>query len=120
MSELPSSSTLPGPRRASGATASSPAPVARSSSSSWSSVLVKLGEKGNLTGAKWAPFLQPVTWTEYLLPGLIGTLKAAAISIVLAGVLGLLLGTGRLSQIAALRWVVLGASWSSSAPCRCC
>jgi glutamate transport system permease protein len=68
-------------------------------------VLVKLGEKGNLSGAKWSPFLQPATWTEYIVPGLIGTLKAAAISIVLAGVLGLLLGAGRLSKVAALRWV---------------
>ena len=58
-------------------------------------VLVKLGEKGHLAGAKWSPFAQPVTWTEYIVPGLIGTLKAAAISIVLAGVLGLLLGAGR-------------------------
>jgi glutamate transport system permease protein len=68
-------------------------------------VLVKLGEKGNLSGAKWSPFLQPATWTEYIIPGLVGTLKAAAISIVLAGVLGLLLGAGRLSKVAALRWV---------------
>jgi len=68
-------------------------------------VLVKVGEKGNLTGAKWSPFLQTETWTEYIVPGLVGTLKAAAISIVLAGVLGLLLGTGRLSQLAPIRWV---------------
>jgi glutamate transport system permease protein len=68
-------------------------------------VLVKLGEKGNLSGAKWSPFLQPATWSEYLVPGLVGTLKAAAISIVLAGVLGLLLGAGRLSKVAALRVV---------------
>ena len=71
-------------------------------------VLVKLGEKGNLAGAKWSPFLQPVTWTEYIVPGLIGTLKAAAISIVLAGVLGLLLGAGRLSKLAAAALGVLG------------
>ena len=68
-------------------------------------VLLKLGEKGNLTGAKWSPFLESETWTEYIVPGLIGTLKAAAISIVLAGVLGLLLGMGRLSQLAPVRWV---------------
>jgi glutamate transport system permease protein len=68
-------------------------------------VLAKLGEKGNLSGAKWSPFLQPATWSEYIVPGLVGTLKAAAISIVLAGVLGLLLGAGRLSKVAALRMV---------------
>ena len=44
-------------------------------------------------------------WTQYIVPGLIGTLKAAAISIVLAGVLGLLLGTGRLSAVGPVRWV---------------
>ncbi|HET7477484.1 MAG TPA: amino acid ABC transporter permease [Dermatophilaceae bacterium] len=68
-------------------------------------VLVKLGEKGNLAAAKWTPFLAVETWTEYIVPGLLGTLKAAAISIVLAGVLGLLLGIGRLSEVAAIRWV---------------
>ena len=68
-------------------------------------VLAKLGEKGNLSGAKWSPFLESETWTEYIVPGLIGTLKAAAISIVLAGALGLLLGLGRLSEIAPVRWV---------------
>jgi glutamate transport system permease protein len=68
-------------------------------------VLVKLGEKGNLSAAKWSPFLHPETWTEYLIPGLIGTLKAAVISVVLASVLGLLLGIGRLSEIAPIRWV---------------
>ena len=68
-------------------------------------VLVKLGEKGNLSGAKWSPFLQVDTWSQYIVPGLIGTLKAAAISIVLAGALGLLLGIGRLSELAPIRWV---------------
>jgi glutamate transport system permease protein len=68
-------------------------------------VLAKLGEKGNLSGAKWSPFLQADTWSQYIVPGLIGTLKAAAISIVLAGALGLLLGLGRLSEISPVRWV---------------
>jgi len=68
-------------------------------------VLVKLGEKGNLSGAKWSPFLQADTWSQYIVPGLIGTLKAAAISIILAGALGLLLGIGRLSELAPIRWV---------------
>lgn len=67
-------------------------------------VLMKLGEKGNLTAEKWSPFLRADTWTEYLFEGIVGTLKAAAISIVLAGVLGLLLGIGRLSHNTALRW----------------
>jgi len=68
-------------------------------------VLMKLGDKGNLTAAKWSPFLRADTWTEYLLQGIVGTLKAAAISIILAGILGLALGMGRLSEHRALRWV---------------
>jgi glutamate transport system permease protein len=56
-----------------------------------------------LTGEKWAPFLDPVTWTAYLLPGLLNTLKAAAIAVVLSLVLGLLLGVGRLSTLRVLR-----------------
>lgn len=67
-------------------------------------VLKKLGDKGNLTADKWSPFLRADTWTEYLIQGIVGTLTAAAISIVLAGVLGLLLGMGRLSHNTPLRW----------------
>jgi len=43
-------------------------------------------------------------WTEYLIPGLWGTLRAAALAIVLAGALGLLLGVGRLSRTRPVRW----------------
>jgi glutamate transport system permease protein len=67
-------------------------------------VLMRLGDKGNLTADKWNPFLRTDTWTEYLLPGIVATIKAAAVSIVLAGVLGLLLGMGRLSHNTTLRW----------------
>jgi len=68
-------------------------------------VIVKLGQKGNLASAKWSPFLTGEIWSNYLIPGLIGTLKAAAISVVLAMVVGLLLGLGRLSEIGPVRWV---------------
>ena len=67
-------------------------------------VLAKLDDKGQLTAAKWKPFLTGEIWTEYLIPGLIGTLKAAAISVVLALVLGVLLGVGRLSAAKWIRW----------------
>jgi glutamate transport system permease protein len=56
-----------------------------------------------LTAEKWSPFLDPVTWTAYLLPGLLNTLKAAAIAVVLSLVLGLLLGVGRLSSVRVVR-----------------
>lgn len=56
-----------------------------------------------LTAEKWLPFLEWSSWSNYLIPGLIGTLQAAVISVVLAVIAGVLLGMGRLSQIAAVR-----------------
>ena len=63
-----------------------------------------LAAKDQFTAQKWQPFLEPATWTAYLLPGLWGTLVAAFYSIILAVVLGILLGMGRLSQLAPVRW----------------
>jgi glutamate transport system permease protein len=56
-----------------------------------------------LTAEKWMPFLEWSSWADYLIPGLIGTLQAAAISVVLAIIFGVLLGMGRLSQLAVIR-----------------
>lgn len=61
-----------------------------------------LDSKGQLTEAKWSPFFESTTWTTYLLPGIQGTLLAAALSIVFALVLGAVLGIARLSDH---RWV---------------
>ena len=63
-----------------------------------------LAAKDQFSAAKWAPFLDPVTWTSYLLPGLRGTLVAAFYSIILAIILGIALGIGRLSGLAPIRW----------------
>jgi glutamate transport system permease protein len=68
-------------------------------------VYSRLQEKGQLTAAKWEPFLTPNLWTTYVLPGVQGTLTAAAVSIVLALILGFVLGVGRLSVIAPISWV---------------
>mgnify|MGYP002628029313 FL=1 len=68
-------------------------------------IYAQLEAKGQLTAAKWEPFLTANLWTTYVLPGVEGTLTAAAVSIVLALVLGLLLGVGRLSTHAGIRWV---------------
>jgi glutamate transport system permease protein len=68
-------------------------------------VLARLADKGNLAGAKWSPFLTAEIWTEYLVPGLVGTLEAAALAIVLALALGVLFGVGRLSTYRSVRWV---------------
>lgn len=68
-------------------------------------VLRKMADAGQLTADLWTPFFTAEVWEQYLIPGLSGTLKAAAISMVLAGIFGLLFGIGRLSHIAAVRWV---------------
>ncbi len=68
-------------------------------------VVRKMQAAGQLHAYMWEPFLTDRSvWRDYLLKGLWGTLKAALISIVLAGVLGLLLGVGRLSTVKAVRW----------------
>lgn len=59
-----------------------------------------------LAPAKWVPFLAPVTWTAYVLPGLVATIVGAAISVVLAGLVGVFLGMGRLAR----NRVIAGAS----------
>ncbi len=63
-----------------------------------------LAAKGQLAAAKWEPFLTGNLWKTYVLPGIQGTLTAAAVSIVLALILGFALGVGRLSHQTAVRW----------------
>ncbi|MET7755034.1 amino acid ABC transporter permease [Streptomyces sp. NPDC005389] len=66
-------------------------------------VLAALADKNQLDAEKWSPFVtDSEVWTTYLLPGLVETLKAAALSILIALPLGALLGIGRLSDH---RWV---------------
>ncbi|MER5205828.1 amino acid ABC transporter permease [Streptomyces sp. NPDC002825] len=66
-------------------------------------VLDALNAKQQLDADKWSPFVtDSEVWTTYLLPGLTETLKAAALSIVIALPLGAALGIGRLSDH---RWV---------------
>ena len=66
-------------------------------------VIVQLNARGQLEAAKWLPFLTASPWLNYLIPGLIGTLSAALVSVIAAGILGLLLGIGRLSAMAWIR-----------------
>ena len=67
-------------------------------------VYSQLNSKGQLTSAKWEPFLTPNLWTTYILPGVQGTLTAAAVSIVLAMLLGFVLGVGRMSTHRGVNW----------------
>lgn len=68
-------------------------------------VALQLHEKNQFRPILWTPFLREATWTQYILPGLWGTLKAAGVSVVFAMIFGLLFGMGRLSQIKPVRWV---------------
>ncbi len=66
----------------------------------------KMQDASQLHADMWKPFVTDRSvWRDYLVPGLVGTFKAAIISIVLAGAFGLLFGVGRLSQITPVRWV---------------
>lgn len=62
-------------------------------------------EKGQLTAEKWKPFVQAAVWQNNILPGLRGTLVAAALSIVFAMVIGMIFGLLRLSEHRPVRWV---------------
>ncbi|MCT7355557.1 amino acid ABC transporter permease [Streptomyces sp. 15-116A] len=65
-----------------------------------------MDEKGQLKWSLWKPFTTSEAWTTYLLPGLADTLKAAALSMVIALPLGAVLGIARMSDH---RWVRIPA-----------
>ena len=58
----------------------------------------KLGQKGQWAAQKWTPFLRADIWTRHIIPGLEGTLKAAAIGAVLALAFGIIFGVARVSD----------------------
>lgn len=60
--------------------------------------IVRLADKGQFDAFKWKPFLTASLWKNYLLPGLQGTLQAAAIAIVISCALGALLALLRLLE----------------------
>ncbi|MQA62259.1 MAG: ABC transporter permease subunit [Actinophytocola sp.] len=62
-------------------------------------ILDAMNDKDQLDWDKWEPYLaKSGTWETYLLPGLLNTLKAAAVSIVIALPIGAVLGIARLSD----------------------
>ena len=65
----------------------------------------RLDDKGQLTSAMWKPFTQASVWQDYILPGLVGTLKAAFAGMIGATIFGVLFAMARMSHIRALRWV---------------
>ncbi|MCX3060510.1 amino acid ABC transporter permease [Streptomyces beihaiensis] len=67
-------------------------------------VLSQLSDKNQLDWEKWKPFFTDSrSWTTYLWPGLENTLKAAAISMVIALPLGAFFGIARLSDHLSVR-----------------
>ncbi|WP_404955813.1 amino acid ABC transporter permease [Streptomyces sp. 147326] len=66
-----------------------------------------MAENGQLDADKWSPFVTDSrVWTTYLIPGLMETLKAGALAMVIALPLGAVLGIGRLSDHAWVRAAV--------------
>jgi glutamate transport system permease protein len=63
-------------------------------------IYVKFDEKGQWNSALWEPFAESGTWTNFILPGLKGTLTAALTAAVLALAFGIIFSIGRLSE----RW----------------
>lgn len=66
-------------------------------------VITGLAGQGQLTAAKWAPFLNPDTWEFYLIPGLISTFQAAGVAIAASMIFGILFGLGRLASNSLIR-----------------
>lgn len=64
------------------------------------------GLRAQLAPERWTPFVEPATWTFYIAPGILGTLQAAVFAVILAGILGVVLGAGRLSE---KRWISVPA-----------
>ncbi|MDQ0764376.1 amino acid ABC transporter permease [Streptomyces canus] len=65
----------------------------------------KMDDKNQLEWNLWEPFTTSEAWTTYLLPGLGDTLKAAAISMLIALPLGAVFGIARMSDHAWVRGV---------------
>ncbi|MCB5183087.1 amino acid ABC transporter permease [Streptomyces antimicrobicus] len=67
-------------------------------------VLSAMGEKNQLEADKWTPFVTDgQIWTTYLIPGLLQTLQAAFLAMLIGLPLGALLGIARLSDHAFVR-----------------
>jgi glutamate transport system permease protein len=61
-------------------------------------VYAKFDEKGLWSGQVWRHFITGSTWTDFIIPGLTATLKAAALGAVFALIVAAALGLARLSD----------------------
>lgn len=64
-----------------------------------------MNEAGQLAPEKWVVFGKGSIWENYLLPGLLNTLKAAAVAIVTSMLFGFIFGIGRLSTNKVINWI---------------
>ncbi|WP_157247907.1 amino acid ABC transporter permease [Nonomuraea typhae] len=71
-------------------------------------VVYKLNEKNQFSSDIWSPFFTWTTWSEYLIPGVLGTLTAAALASAMALVFGAVFGLARLSDH---KWIRYPAGW---------
>ncbi|WP_433326280.1 amino acid ABC transporter permease [Spirillospora sp. CA-294931] len=65
-------------------------------------IYARLDKENQFQAKLWDPFLKGDTWTTFIIPGLVGTLKAALLGSVLALLFGVIFGLGRLSDH---RWI---------------
>ncbi|HEY7489213.1 MAG TPA: amino acid ABC transporter permease [Streptosporangiaceae bacterium] len=66
-------------------------------------IIAQMQDKDQFAGKLWKPFIQGNTWTDFIIPGLEGTLKAAGVAAVLALAFGVVFGIARLSEHAWIR-----------------
>lgn len=68
-------------------------------------VYKRMDDKGQFTSAMWKPFTEASVWKDYIIPGLVGTLKAALAGMVGATIFGVIFAMARMSSIKPLRWL---------------
>ena len=68
-------------------------------------LVLGLNSAGQLAPEKWNVFLKGGVWSNFILPGLLKTLQAAAISIVTSLIFGFIFGMGRLSHNKVIDWI---------------
>ncbi|MGZ7000409.1 MAG: amino acid ABC transporter permease, partial [Acidimicrobiia bacterium] len=61
-------------------------------------VVARMGSTGQLSYARWEPFVTPAYVRALLLDGLVHTLEMAFSAVLLAILMGLLLGLGKMSE----------------------
>lgn len=64
----------------------------------FAALIWRLADKGQFAEKLWTPFTKWTVWRHLIIPGLLNTLKAAAVATVLALVFGVVFGLARLSD----------------------